>query len=74
MVQSAKRRRQPLKENDGHSCTGEEKKVIIILDGYRLTTPGRIYQNIELKADMTENRHDWKTMVKTGPQRCGDSL
>ena len=28
----------------------------------------------ELTDDMTENRHYWKTMVKTGPQRSGDGL
>ena len=26
----------------------------------------------KLTADMTEDRHFWKSMVKTDPQRCGD--
>ena len=28
----------------------------------------------KLTDDMTENRQYWKTMVKTGPQICGDGL
>ena len=67
-----KRRRQPLKKNDGHGRTGEEKKG----------RPRRRWidntredmKKYELRADMTENRPYWKMMVTTGPQRSGDGL
>ena len=37
-----KRRIQPLKKNDGHSCTGEEKTGGGGLDGDALIKPGKI--------------------------------
>ena len=64
-----KRRRKPSKKNDGHSCTGEEKKGAAQME-IAQQHPGRY----EMTADMTENRQYWNMMVKTGPQRCGDGL
>ena len=70
MTYQEKRRRQPLKKNDGHGRTGEEMK------GWprrRWIDNNREDMNkYELTADMTEDRQYWKMMVKTDPQRCGD--
>ena len=67
-----RRRRQPLKTNDGDGCTGEEKKG---RPRWRwIDNTWDDTKKYELTDDMTENRQYWKTMVKTGPQRCGDGL
>ena len=64
--------RQPLKKNDGHGCTGEEKKG---RPRRRWIDNNMEYVNkYELTADMIENRQYWKMMAKTGPQRCEDGL
>ena len=66
-----KRRRQPLKKNDGHVRTGEEKGR----PRWRWVDNNREDVNkYKLTADMTENRQYWKMIVKIGPQRCGDGL
>ena len=62
------KRRQHIKENDGHGRTGEEKK------GQWIDSNREDMTKFELTADMTENRQYWKRMVKTGPQRSADGL
>ena len=67
-----KRRRKPMKTNDGHGRTGEEKTG---RPRRRWIDNNREDMNkYELTADMNENRQYWKIMAKTGPQRCGDGL
>ena len=66
------RRRQPLKKNDGHGRTREEKRGCPRrkwIDNNR-----EDMNKYELTADISENRQYWKTMVKTDSQRCGDGL
>ena len=67
-----KRRRQPIKKNDGHGRTGKRRRGRPRL---RWTDNNREdMTKYELTADMTENRQYWKMMVKTGLQRSGDGL
>ena len=67
-----KRSRQPIKKNDGHGRTGEDKKGRPKL---RWTDNNREdMTTYELTADMTENRQYWKMMVKAGPRISGDGL
>ena len=65
-----KRRSQLIKTNYGHGCSGEKKKGAAWTEMDR-QQPRRYEQ---IRADMTENRHYWKMMVNTGPQRSGDCL